>query len=208
HGIATIPAIAEDWQGSPLADEFPCVIKPRDGAGSFLVRRADTLSDWRRIRDEYAAHGQPSAIRQAYIPGRALSIAGWHKEGLVTWFPVAAQHLSTDGRFEYRGGQIPFDLPPAILQAVQDLAVRTAHVVPGLNGYFGCDVVCPDIAPVQPLLVEINPRFTTSYVGYRRWWAGNPWCGWLSGCIPELCCRSMGGHIEFTAAGDVEFFNT
>jgi len=32
----------------------------------------------------------------------------------------------------------------------------------------GFDILLPDDSPHEPLLVEINPRLTTSYTGYRR----------------------------------------
>jgi hypothetical protein len=42
-------------------------------------------------------------------------------------------------------------------------------------------VLQPTGAPREPLLVEINPRFTTSYVGYRRLSAGNLFARWMMG---------------------------
>ncbi|MCA9021743.1 MAG: ATP-grasp domain-containing protein, partial [Planctomycetaceae bacterium] len=41
-------------------------------------------------------------------------------------------------------------------------------LLPGLAGYVGFDILLPDDTPNEPVLVEINPRLTTSYTGYRR----------------------------------------
>ncbi len=201
QGIATIPTAIEDWSRPPAADEYPCVIKPRDGAGSFLVRRVESDHEWQCLRDEFTAHGDPPAIRQPCIAGKALSIAGWFGRSSSLWFPIAEQQLSTDGRFEYQGGKLPAELPEAVHEAVRDLATQTATTLPGLRGYVGCDILCPDDAVHAPLLVEVNPRFTTSYVGYRRWWATSPWPGWLldAGSLPLP--RVESGRVRFTADG-------
>lgn len=202
-GVATIPTEIEAWIRPPAPDDYPCVIKPRDGAGSFLVRRVTADVDWQLVRDEYVAHGNPPAIRQPWIIGGALSIAGWFHRDRVQWFPVAEQQLSTDGRFEYRGGRIPADMPQSVIDAVLELAQQTSASIPGLRGYVGCDILCPEETPLAPLLVEVNPRFTTSYVGYRRWWATSPWQDWLSEADATLLPRVEIGHVHFRADGTV-----
>ncbi|MDX1969424.1 MAG: ATP-grasp domain-containing protein [Planctomycetaceae bacterium] len=202
-GVATIPTEIEAWIRPPAPDDYPCVIKPRDGAGSFLVRRVTADVDWREVRDEYAAHGNPPAIRQPCIVGGALSIAGWCRGDRVQWFPVAEQHLSTDGRFEYRGGRIPADMPDPVVDAVRALAQKTVASIPGLRGYIGCDILRPEKSPLTPLLVEVNPRFTTSYVGYRHWWARSPWQDWLSEADATLLPRGEIGRVHFRADGTV-----
>jgi predicted ATP-grasp superfamily ATP-dependent carboligase len=46
-------------------------------------------------------------------------------------------------------------------------------VLPGLDGYVGFDLIVPAKSPDHPLLVEVNPRLTTSYLGYRALAAEN-----------------------------------
>jgi predicted ATP-grasp superfamily ATP-dependent carboligase len=154
-------------------DRFPTVVKPRDGAGSqstYLVENADEL---RRL--DLSTRGWPAEfIAQPFIAGQAVSMAALVAEGgrQVSLLPMAAQRLSADGRFTYLGGEAPTlrdaarDTAPAV--AVEQLVRRAIAVVPGLEGYVGFDLVLPTAAPLEPVLIEINPRLTTSYVGYRR----------------------------------------
>ncbi len=203
HGVLTIPTDPVDWESPPSFANGPSLVKPRDGAGSQLVRRIHNEVEWRAARTEFLASGQLSnAIRQPYIPGRALSIAGWFHSRGVTWFPIAEQHLSTDGCFTYQGGTIPADIDAVAQAAVQKLAADTAATIPGLCGYIGMDVLLPETSPARPVLVEINPRLTTSSIGMRRLCADH----WLARLLTDPI-RPLRWHtdrrIHFTATGDV-----
>lgn len=149
----------------------PTIIKRRDGAGSqdmFLVR--DGFELW-NARHELGRLNEPETfIQQPFIAGMALSVALLIAEDgtVLEVFPVAEQHLSDDDRFKYQGGRIPADISPEGALAVQQLAERACRAVPGLTGYVGCDLVLPDASPLEPLLIEINPRLTSSYLGYRQ----------------------------------------
>lgn len=150
------------WSGSTI-------IKRRDGAGSldmFLVREGFDL--W-NARHELGRLNEPETfIQQPFIAGTALSVSLLITENGTNLevFPVAEQHLGHDDRFQYRGGRVPADISPVAARAVQDLAQRACGVVPGLTGYVGCDIVLPDNG--EPVLIEINPRLTSSYLGYRQ----------------------------------------
>lgn len=201
HDIATIPTQLADADEPPC--QFPCVVKLRDGAGSQAMQRLDTPRDWQRWR-RHQTHG--THICQPYIAGRSFSIAGWiASAGEIDWLPVAEQWLSDDGRFEYRGGRLPAELNADQETAMRTLATRAVQSVPGLRGYIGCDLLWPTEAS-QPLLVEINPRFTTSYVGYRAAWTNSPWPRWLS---DSLLSDKVGTGIQatrtvqFTADGEI-----
>ncbi len=203
HNIPAIPTDQVVWGSPPSFADGPSVVKPRDGVGSQLVRRIHNRTDWRAARIEYLASDQLfNAIRQPFIPGRALSIAGWfHPQG-VTWFPVAEQHLSSDGCFTYQGGTIPADIDVITQAAVQTLAADAAATIPGLRGYIGIDVLLPESSPAQPVLVEINPRLTTSSIGIRRLCADN----WIASLLtdPTSPLRwHTDRRIHFTATGDV-----
>jgi hypothetical protein len=78
----------------------------------------------------------------------------------------AEQHLSQDGRFRYLGGSLP--LPDALADRAVRLARRAVEAVPGLLGYVGVDLILgePDDGS-RDVVIEINPRLTTSYVGLR-----------------------------------------
>lgn len=206
HEIATIPTDDEPWQAPPDCDHGSFIVKPRDGAGSHLVRRVDCLADWQTARTEFIpAAESPRAIRQPYIAGKALSIAGWFHPHGVEWFPVAEQQLSDDGHFTYLGGTVPARIAPHEHAAIRHLGEQAAATIDGLRGYIGFDIVLPIAAPHQPMLVEINPRLTTSYIAYRRLCADNLLAKLtdITNRVPPALRWRTDRRITFKAEGDV-----
>ncbi len=147
---------------------YPLVCKPRFGAGSqatFLVHNEDELDRARRQAQDEGWSGE--LIRQPYVRGLAVSVAflagssEWHS------LPAVEQHLSNEGRFRYLGGHLP--LPTRLDYRARRLAERAARCVEGLHGWFGMDLVLGDAENGSgDVVIEINPRLTTSYVGLRR----------------------------------------
>jgi predicted ATP-grasp superfamily ATP-dependent carboligase len=98
--------------------------------------------------------GQPASVAFLIGPRQTIALA------------PAAQHLSDDGHFHYLGGLAP--LPESLAGRAERIARRAVDAVPGLSGYVGVDVVLGDAADGSgDVVIEINPRLTTSYVGLR-----------------------------------------
>lgn len=162
RGIPTPPcsSAADAWG-------YPLVCKPRFGAGSqatFLISdRAELEAALTRAREE---GWQGEMVVQPYVPGLPASVAVLIGPGRCVALPAAAQHLSDDGRFHYRGGVLP--LPPEYNVRARRLAERAVGAVEGLLGYVGVDLVLGEAADGgADSVIEINPRLTTSYVGLR-----------------------------------------
>ncbi len=183
--------------------ESSVVIKPRYGAGSqdtYLCRTVEEIDEFTKVFMNQES--QLEAILQPYIAGRNLSVAAifdrWSNR-LEHIFPVAEQTLSTDGRFRYSGGRVP--AVPRKQSAVASLLRKTYEKLPGLHGYVGFDLLEPYDGS-DLLLVEVNPRLTTSYVGYRRLARSN-----LAHAILEPACSShitwKDGRVTFSASGQV-----
>ena len=171
----------------------PTIIKRRDGAGSQDMFFVQSGFDLWNARHELGRLNEPETfIQQPFIAGKALSVALLIAEDgtVLEVFPVAEQHLSDDGHFKYRGGRIPADISLESARAVQQLAARTCRAVPGLTGYVGCDLVLPDAAPLEPILIEINPRLTSSYLGYRQLTDDNIPARLLNASTPPLRWKS------------------
>jgi predicted ATP-grasp superfamily ATP-dependent carboligase len=211
QGIATIRTHAVRANENPW-DVFAgdCVVKPRDGAGSwltFLIPDRDAIS-WDQIRsDMKAAEALESAIIQPYIAGDSLSVGCLcDSVGNVEVFPIARQRLNSPN-FEYQGGRLPAELEHVAVAAIHELVRSTCKSIRGLRGYVGIDLLLPDASPINPLIVEINPRLTTSYVGYRKLCRNNIAERMLlltSACesLPPLEWNS--GSVTFDAAGDCQ----
>jgi predicted ATP-grasp superfamily ATP-dependent carboligase len=185
----------EDWEDvtSALVPRGPwdrlLVFKPRCGAGSqatFLVRCHEEAGECLKAARAEGYHGE--MVQTPYVAGTPASVAVLLGPGVRVPLPAARQRLSGDGRFRYQGGSMP--LPPPLNRRAQTTARLATQTVPGLFGYVGVDLVlgaAPDGS--QDYVIEINPRLTTSYLGYRR----------LSGTnlAQAMLTASQGGTIEF-----------
>jgi predicted ATP-grasp superfamily ATP-dependent carboligase len=193
--------------GEPLPEvRYPQVWKPRYGAGSqatFLVKNPSALGDC--IRKARAEGWGGEGLLQPLVQGQPASVAFLAgRRGLIPLLP-AAQHLSEDGRFRYRGGKVP--LPGELARRALQAALRAVEIVPELRGYVGVDVVlgCAEDGSGDAV-IEINPRPTTSYVGLRALAETNLAQAWLQVAVREEMplIRWRTGLAHFSASGIVE----
>jgi len=164
--VAVIPTIR-------LGDAAPMVhggwvVKPDDGCGC-----QDT-----RLCDDFAAaalwiEAQPEPERyvlQPYVPGEAASLCVLARDGAGWMLTVNRQRIVLrDDAFEFLGSVVN-DLADDDGRFTR-LAERVAQAVPGLWGHFGIDLVLGEPGPV---VVEVNPRLTTSYAGLASALECNP----------------------------------
>ena len=152
---------AQDSRGTPAV-----VIKPRDGAGSDGVRIVrDSRVRWQDLPDGAA---NAPLIAQPFVSGQACSfgLIGGDETEETTILPAAEQCLDCDGTsLQYRGGVVP--AAPRVCEVVEKLARRMSSAVGGFRGYLGVDVIMDEALPEQVVIVEVNPRLCTSFVGYR-----------------------------------------
>jgi tyramine---L-glutamate ligase len=170
HQIRTIPTRTIRNVEEIESVNFPVIVKPRFGAGSLDVQFMDGTNPLFSL--EQFPDSSCEFIVQPMIVGRAVSV------GVIVraessdcdLFPVCEQHLSADGQFSYLGGQLPVNLAGRkdIESAISQLVLHTCQSIPGLEGYIGFDLILPDKSPEKPVVVELNPRLTTSYLGYRK----------------------------------------
>lgn len=205
RGVPTIDTMAADLANLEwlARARFPMVVKPRDGAGSQATRLFQTVAELQaalpELRREPWLH---SAIAQPYVPGLPLSVGlifdqrGACRETL----PVCEQILSTDGRFAYLGGRLPACCDRQ--WELQELARRACDGIPGLRGYVGVDLILPADSKLPPVVVEINPRLTTSYLGYRARTAENL-AARIAGFESVGAIRWHSGRVAFLPEGQV-----
>jgi hypothetical protein len=86
--------------------------------------------------------------------------------------PTCRQTISNDGRFRYLGGMLPVDAQ--LNGRAQALAMRALEALPTASGYIGIDLILGlDPRGSDDVVLEVNPRVTTSYVGLRALCQGN-----------------------------------
>ena len=208
QGIPTPPSVLLP-AGLPVESTprmpYPIVMKPRDGAGSLATILIPNADSW--VRAEATVRREnPAAewIVQPFASGLPASVACIvHERGILT-LPAATQILSEEGRFHYRGGELP--LSPSLSQRAQGLARRATAAIYGLRGYVGVDLIlgaADDGRDDQ--VIEINPRITTSYLGLRELSRQNLLGLILAAChgepLPQLAWN--GGTVRFQADGSI-----
>lgn len=184
HGIAT-PWTRTIVPGEGLPDDvtFPAVLKPVDGAGSL-----DTfyLADRTSIPD--AARTMPAAVLQPYQPGVTMSASFLvDNRRAAHLVGIGRQSMTIEGgRFRYKGGVLPVSCPSA-----EPMLRRAVQSVPGLRGFVGVDFLW-DPSPEEVVVLEINPRPTTSIVALSRLLPA----GWLAQAW-LACCHPWDPPFEF-----------
>jgi predicted ATP-grasp superfamily ATP-dependent carboligase len=191
--------VLESDEPLPIDFHYPAVVKPADGAGSqdaYFVRSAHDAPPayaWRRRLERY-------------VPGLAASVAMLcGPNGRIALEPCK-QRISDDGRLRYLGGELP--LAPGLAERARSLAEHAISALPKSIGYVGVDLILgrePDGS--EDVVIEVNPRLTTSYVGLRAAAKCN---------LAEAMWRAASGNelspiefadrpIEFDPTGNVSF---
>jgi predicted ATP-grasp superfamily ATP-dependent carboligase len=163
-GIAVVPT---QRLTEAINFSMPWVMKPDDGVGCedvYLVDDEQALND--RVQSLTVDHW----VVQPWLIGQAASLC-------VIFSENDSQLLTYNKQLiEIKRGQVVFtgchvgehtEYWKQYRSLVQDIA----NCLPGLKGYVGIDVVETEDGP---LVIEINPRLTTSYAGLRQALGVNP----------------------------------
>lgn len=139
------------------------VIKSRDGCGCEGMHIA-TASELRSMQTD--GRDGDSWIVQPWVTGQAFSRSVIiDKLGQYHWLPVVSQTLSIDNAVTYQGGRV---LPEEALSPTQaehlELAIRSLDGQP--CGWVGVDFLIDQQG--QLVVIEVNPRLTTSFVGLSK----------------------------------------
>lgn len=176
---------------------FPAILKPIDGAGSLNTLRIDNVA-----RLEATKMTSPMRL-ESYHFGTSVSVAAICGCQAVTLLAPCLQRLSDGGDFSYLGGACPID--DGLAERASRLAERALRAFPRPTGYIGIDMILGN-APTgsEDVVIEVNPRLTTSYVGLRELVEQNLAEAMLlatRGYPVELSLRPR--RVEFSADGNV-----
>ena len=158
-GIHTISTYTFD---NMLVLNSKCLAKPDDGAGCddiLCFENSTELSNWIMQNNKQQSH-----VIQPYIDGVCSSISCVMLSGTAFVLSCNKQLVtSINNQLGFNG---------LTLNAMQDywvafdvLAQQVAQLMPDLQGFVGIDVI---VQNQKVLLVEVNPRLTTAYVGLRQ----------------------------------------
>ncbi len=152
-GIESVDSVTDDGQG--------WVLKPVDGAGSeqtFLCKTRHALCDRLKTLNPQRFLIQP------YISGQVASMSLFCADGKVYLLAVNQQDVVIeDDRLKLRA--IRVNGLVSEYQRCLVLAEAINGAISGLKGYVGVDFILTEAGPV---VLEINPRLTSSYAGLAQ----------------------------------------
>ena len=167
--IATIPTFTlENWPKSAGT----WLAKPNDGAGceeTFYFKNVDELTGWVSAWNKAGSH-----IVQPFITGISASISCVMQRGKARVLSGNTQLI------EIKNHQLKFN--GCIVNGMREhwaafeiVANKIALALPDLAGYVGIDVIVDiGLENKKVIVVEVNPRLTTSYCGLARAIGVNP----------------------------------
>jgi predicted ATP-grasp superfamily ATP-dependent carboligase len=162
-GVPVPQGMSLQWPESLPSDfPYPAVLKPRDGAGSFGVCRMERAEAESWQLEEHAAGWR----LERWHAGKAASVAVLSGPERRLILPAASQRLAGKTGFEYRGGRWP--LEATLQHRAARLANAALDALPPAIGYIGIDLILGDETNGRDdVVIEVNPRYTTSYTGLR-----------------------------------------
>jgi predicted ATP-grasp superfamily ATP-dependent carboligase len=143
--------------------------------------------------------GRERLLLQRYVRGVAASVSLLSDGRRAVAHSANRQWIRVSRRFSYRGGMTPLDHPLARLGI--EAALLACEALPGLRGYIGVDLV---LTKLEAVVIEVNPRLTTSYLGVRAAIDGNLAAMVLAACAGALALPSrINRPVRFTTAGRI-----
>ena len=156
---------------------IPMTVKRRDGAGCADMKyfaNASVVKNWHAKQD---INGDEWIV-QPWLAGRSASMAiiaddEWHVLGAVEQ-SIELVTPSSDreiANVSYLGGTGP--LLGVTRNQLKLLAKKVRRSLPsGAHGWIGIDFLVPmdPVCSEELVVIEVNPRLTTSYLGYRKWY--------------------------------------
>lgn len=139
----------------------PAVLKPRDGVG---CEGGFVMTDQAQFQSISQSINVENYLLQPLMVGAAVSLSCLFKNGQA-WLLTTNQQqvVIQNDRFNLQACEVNTDNSQR--EFYLDLVNRVAMVMPGLWGYIGIDLI--ETTEFGPLILEINPRLTTSFAGIR-----------------------------------------
>ncbi len=191
HGIAVVPTPARD-DDVPLEHGGAWVVKPDDGAGAEgMVVVADRAAGWALLGERGPGH-----ILQPWLDGVPASLSLLCAGGQARVAACNRQHLRlVDGTVRLTGITVNGERSRAA--ELGPLAERIAAAIPGLWGPVGVDLLLTSDGPV---VLEVNPRLTTSWCGLAATHQTSP-AAWVlelarTGRLPPIPSPLEGGVVD------------
>ncbi len=146
---------------------YPLVIKPLIGvscSGLSVVKNQSSLSD--AIKKVSKESNNNHFFAQKLIKGVPVSVSVISTGANAASVSLNRQYVNLENPYHesrYIGGEAPFD--HELEKEALTGAKRLVEAFNGLRGYVGVDMI---LTNEDAVILEVNPRLTTSYVGLRK----------------------------------------
>lgn len=193
HPITLLPTDPRAAARLRLCERF--IVKPRDGCGTASITLYDDLDEALNVCTD-------RDLLQHYQPGLPASIAVIVNGSSMNILPAVSQTVSLEN-CSYLGGRGPLSDDHQRRAAMLAQGAIMA-MPPSARGFIGLDLILGDDADGDVVL-EINPRLTTSYVGLRQMVAGNLAKHLLGLESDPVQCKVAVGEVSWTRDGVISF---
>jgi len=177
---------------------YPLIVKPARGAGCAGVYRVSSAGYLRHAIESCRRAARSEAVLvQEYAVGVPASVSLLADGRRAVALAVNGQTVAGRFRLSYRGGVTPLEHPRGT--DASDAAARACRALRGLRGYVGVDVV---LTASRAVVIEVNPRLTTAYLGVRAAVDENVAALAIDACLGSLPVPpAVRRRIEFDAGG-------
>lgn len=146
---------------------YPIVIKPMKGAGCEGISIVQNEQELKRAISKIRNSSNIKYfLIQNFVKGIDASInllSNGHEAVALSLNKQNIRIAGPDSYSEYLGGIVPLDSP--FKNQAFEISENIVSSIKGLIGYIGIDLI---ITNNEVVVIEINPRLTTSYIGLRK----------------------------------------
>ena len=150
----------ENWKNFDFENfPVPFVIKPIDGCGS------EGIQFFGDYNSAASALGKPALVEQ-FVAGIPTSVSVVAKNKAIHCLPPVQQLFNQFPIGEFVDCHYP--LSADLQRRVTKLAMQATAAMPETDGFFGIDMVLADNGESDDVIIEVNPRFVSSYLRLRQ----------------------------------------
>ena len=162
-GLACVSSYLYDYSQKHRQGSW--VIKSNDSVGCDQVYKIESSYDWQSVLPRLQA--EKSYIIQPYVSGKSLSLSCLFYQGNAFFICCNEQHTYNEKQqFVLSACTVNVNNNNKNNQHYQSLCQQIATAIPQLFGYVGIDFI--ETKTGEKLILEINPRLTTSYAGIKQ----------------------------------------
>lgn len=195
-GVAVVDTYAPD-EKLP-GDVNAWVVKPDDGIGcidTHIFHGVDRALAWIYV------HGKEHYVLQPFVQGKSCSLSLLCRDGKAQVLSCNEQRIAVrNNQFHYLGCTV--NKFAEYVDACERLAQKIARAIPGLWGYVGVDFIMTKQGAV---VLEVNPRLTTSYAGLHASIGSNP-AALVLGLLEESAGTDRPALMSVPVSVDAEAF--